>query len=529
MAFANNINRDMTAADARAVAGQHSWSDVFPEGFDFEEENPTEYVGRHRLWYDTHGNPHFVRGGNPFSGDLATRITAGEKDGILARKMAGELDGKIRDTTSRYGPPKEWDHVVIGLSREEAVALGEEGVQEWFRVVAEAMQESPAGDGKRQMIATPIHDDTDKLHMQFLLHRIPVDEVSKMVGASFELSRNSEAAAQMKQVNTALDAAGLPMIADFRVGAYSVTETRTLAPEDLDRAAERVRDAGGVTPPDLTSGPLPARQRVTPEMKHIDEMYRQANQRLKEAEAAATAAATAVAAVQHAKEALAQYEEASRALEQTTRERDALAAELEDVKAGHQATIDDLAATKLTLEETTEERDALAAELTEEQKTTKDQATEIESLKTERDDLSKRLEDLEKKFDGLHAELVEERESFTERARVWAEENLVSPIRKELAEAKEQIRQQFEAMAAMREAFSSRQQPQRRNVPDWVKKSPNDWTKKDREAASKSLKTQQDQGKLEGVTVEEYGEVQHQRFRNSQQNDDPDGSNKPKP
>lgn len=315
MAFANNINRDMTAADARAVAGQTSWDDIFPDDFDFDAD-PWEYLGDHRLYFDTFGEPHFVPGRNPFSGEVARQLEASEKDGLLARKAGGGLEGSIRDTRGRYGEPKQWDHVVLGLSRAEAEGLGPDGVREWFQVAIRAMQDSPAGDGKRQMLATPIHDDTDNLHVQFLLHRIPVNESNKTVGASYELSRNSEAAGQMKQINTALEAAGLPMISDFRMGAFSVSEPRAASTEELARAAERVKEAGGVVPPDLTTGPLPVqRERVSPEMRHLDSLLADAVKRQKAIEAEATAAATAVAAAQHAKEALAQYEVEAKARE----------------------------------------------------------------------------------------------------------------------------------------------------------------------------------------------------------------------
>lgn len=315
MAFGNNINRDMTAADARAVAGQSSWDDIFPDDFDFDSD-PWEYLGDHRLYFDTTGEPHFVPGKNPFSGELAQRLERGEKDGILARKAAGELDGAIRDTRGRYGEPKEWDHVILGLSRADSDALGPDGIKEWFRVAIQAMQDSPAGDGKRQMLVTPIHDDTDNVHIQFLLHRVPVNEATRTVGASYEFSRNSELAAQMKQVNTALEAAGLPMISSFNTGGYSVTEPRAVSAEELARGAERVKDAGGVVPPDLTTGPMPVqRERVSPEMRHLDTLLADAVKRQKEAEAIATSTATAVAAAQHARAALEQYETETKARE----------------------------------------------------------------------------------------------------------------------------------------------------------------------------------------------------------------------
>lgn len=330
MAFANNINKDMTAADARAVAGSSSWGDIYPDGFDFEAD-PMEFLGEHRLFFDTHGTPHFASGKNPFSGELAGKLSNGEKDGLLARKWNSS---KIRDKRSSYGEPKEWDHIVVGLTRAESEALGPDGVKQWAQTVIKAMQDSPDGTGKRQMLVTPIHDDTDNIHLQFLLHRIPVNEASLSVGASYELSRNSEAAKQMKQLNTALEAAGLPMISDFRMGAYSVSEPRAVSVEELNRAAERVEEAGGITPPDLTTGPLQAaRARVTPEMRHLDSMLAEAVKRQKEIESQATAAATAVAAAQHAKEALAQFEAEVAAHEALKIDHEALK---EDVKKKHE-------------------------------------------------------------------------------------------------------------------------------------------------------------------------------------------------
>lgn len=386
MAFANNINRDMTAADARAVAGQASWEDIYPDDFDFDSD-PWEYLGEHRLYFDTNGEPRFVSGRNPFSGELARQLERGEKDGVLARKTAGELEGAIRDTRSRYGEPKEWDHVVLGLSRAEADALGPDGIKEWFRVAIQAMQDSPAGDGKRQMLVTPIHYDTDNIHIQFLLHRIPVNEAARTVGASYELSRNSEAAGQMKQINVALEAAGLPMIHDFRMGAFSVSEPRAASTEELARGAERIKDAGGVTPPDMTTGPLVVqRERVSPEMRHLDSLLADAVKRQKEAEAVATSAATAVAAAQHARAALEQYEVEVKA-------REAVEAELA-------ATEGELAAQQTAYEEKSIELTRTRSEL-------ESALSSIDELTGERDGLVKTVAERDDTISGLESRIEE--------------------------------------------------------------------------------------------------------------------------
>lgn len=431
MAFANNINRDMTSADARAVAGQESWSDIFPDDFD-PDADPFDYLGDHRLYFDTHGQPHFVPGANPFSGPLAQVLERGEKDGILARKARGELEGIVRDTRSRYGEPKEWDHVVVGLSREDAAALGPEGVKEWARVVIRSMQDSPAGDGKRQMLVTPLHNDTDNPHLQFLMHRIPVNEDARTVGASYELSRNSEAASQMKQVNTALEAAGLPLINDFRMGAFSVSEDRAPSSEELDRGAERVREAGGVTPPDLTTGPVIQRERVTPEMRHLDAMLSDAVKRQKEAEAIATAAATAVAAAQHAKSALEQYETEVRtreAAEALAAERqtmiEATAAALDAERTEHGVTSQQLENETTIRHRVEGERDeqiqraetaeALAAaraeEITERTAERDGLASELEAEKAETSALTERLTETTSALETTRTELSAAREA----------------------------------------------------------------------------------------------------------------------
>lgn len=414
MAFANNINRDMTAADARAVAGQASWSDIYPDDFDFDAD-AWEYLGDHRLYFDTNGEPHFVGGKNPFSSEVARELEAGEKDGLLARKAAGGLEGSIRDTRSRYGEPKQWDHVVLGLSRAEAEALGAEGIKEWFKVAIRAMQESPAGDGKRQMLVTPIHDDTDNVHVQFLLHRIPVNEAARTVGASFELSRNSEAAEQMKQVNVALEAAGLPMISDFRMGAFSVSEPRAASTEELARGAERIKDAGGVTPPDMTTGPLVAqRERISPEMRHLDSLLADAVKRQKEAEGIATSAATAVAAAQHARAALEQYEIEVKAREAVEAELAVTEGELAAQQTAYEEKSIELSRTRGELEsalssidELTGERDGLVKTIAERDDIISERDRQIDELRdlhqTEMEEAAERLSAVETSRDQWQA------------------------------------------------------------------------------------------------------------------------------
>lgn len=514
MAFANNINRDMTSADARAVAGQDSWSDIYPDDFDFEAD-PWEFLGDHRLFFDTDGAPHFAPGKNPFSGDLARSLIAGEKDGLLGRKTAGDLGGAIRDTRSRYGEPKEWDHLVVGLTREESERLGPEGVKTWAQVVIRAMQDSPAGDGKRQMLVTPVHTDTDNIHLQFLLHRIPVNETTKTAGASYELSRNSEAAGQMKQINQALEAAGLPMISDFRMGAYSVSEPRAISAEELARGAERVKEAGGVTPPDMTTGPVPTqRERVSPDMRHLDAMLADAIKRQKEAEGIATSAATAVAAAQHARAALEQYEAEVKAREAAEADLASTQSVLEATSAKLRETADVLSVTReevetvtgqlaesvaLTaakveqIETLTSEKSELTTELTEvrEVLAQTDAALEQEqalrqaeakaatdrevALQTEMTELAKAAADREAALRSENAELSSaleqargetqeakealqvERDTFLDRARTWAEEHVKAPLVAQLDALKTELadaRREFSAqMAEAQRAF----------------------------------------------------------------------------
>lgn len=582
MAFANNINRDMTSADARAVAGQESWMDIYPDDFDFDAD-PWEFLGDHRLFFDTDGVPHFASGKNPFSGDLAKSLTAGEKDGLLARKSAGDLGGAIRDTRSRYGEPKEWDHVVVGLSRAEAEALGPDGVKSWARTVIRAMQDSPAGDGKRQMLVTPIHDDTDNIHLQFLLHRIPVNETTKTAGASYELSRNSEAAGQMKQLNVALEAANLPMIQDFRMGAFSVSEPRAVSAEELTRGAERVREAGGVTPPDLTTGPLPVqRERVTPEMRHLDAMLADAVKRQKEAEAFATSAATAVAAAQHARAALEQYEAEVKAreaveadlgatrdvLEATTAKLTEATEALTSARAEIDTLVDQVAqGVAMTVElgekvqELTAERNELSTELgittaaldqekagrEADVKAAADREAVLQAQKAELtatiEATRKALEEAQAATQATRDELQAERDTFLDRARTWAEEHVRAPmaaqidaLKAELTDARksfasEMAEAQRVFMEQLKELTASfRQQPMpqaQRQFPSWAEKSFDQMSKVEQAAAKKSLDAQIRAGRIrDDMPLDTYVNGVHAQWQRAQEADQ---ANAPKP
>jgi len=587
MAFANIINRDMTAADARAVGGNASWFDIYPEDFDFDQE-PFDLAGERRLYFDTSGQAYFSGGKNPFSTGIAQEIEDREKDGLLARKGAGNLSGAIRDTRARYGEPKEWDHVVVGLSRAEAQTLGPEGVREWARTVIGAMQDSPAGDGKRQMLVTPLHEDTDNVHLQFLLHRIPVHEGTRTVGASYELSRNSEAAGQMKQLNTALEAAGLPMISDFRMGAFSVSEPRAVSAEELARGAERVKDAGGVTPPDLTTGPLPIqRERVTPEMRHLDSMLADAVKRQKEAEAVATSAATAVAAAQHARAALEQYEAEVKAREAVEADlgatKDVLAATaakltetteaLTSARAEIDTLVDQVAAGAALaaelgekIEETTAERNELATELgvttaaldqerAGREADAKAAADREATLKAELDQVrtayeetaielaktSAELESAHTATETVKGELQAERDSFLDRARAWAEEHVRAPLtaqidalKAELAEARksfaaEMAEAQRTFMAQLRELTASLRPQEaapaaRRQFPSWAEKSFDQLSKSERLAAQKSLDAQIKAGRVDkDMPLDTYVDGIHERW----QKNNPEAGNTP--
>lgn len=542
MAFANNINKDMTAADARAVGGSQSWADIYPKDFDFESD-PVDYIGDRRLFFDTNGEIYFASGKNPFSGDLTEKITAGEKDGLLARRASGDLGGAIRDTRGRYGEPKEWDHVVLGLTRAESAALGEDGIKTWMTTVVQAMQDSPAGDGKRQMLVTPIHNDTDQVHIQVLLHRIPVDENNKTAGASFELSRNSEAASNMKRLNESLEAAGLPMISDFRMGAYSVTEPRASSTEELERASERIIEAGGQTPPDLTKGPISEikRQSITPEMRYLDALLADAVKRQKEVESAATAAATAVAAAQHAKEALTQYEsevQARQGLETSladeVKAREELQSNFDNLDLQNKELGSKLDAVEAEKSELSNELGALASSLDEERKgRAADDAAAIDretKLQAEKDELTQLLKDTREALKASADELAADRASFADRARQWADENVTGPLKSQVEELKTELSEVREEMANAQKEFMQQLRDltsnlrnnnnQKTRFPDWAQKPFNQLSRDEKAAAQKSLTGQIEAGRIsQDIPLEEYVNGVHDRYLAQQENE----------
>lgn len=377
-----------------------------------------------------------------------------KKDAIERRKPREGWKGDIRIKKGGEDGP-EYDRMMLSLSKVEAAELGQEGVEKVFRDFINAARQSPYG-GTRLVEVEPVHTDTDHLHLHINLHRHGFDVATKTISRTVWMPElHTKEAARIAEALP--DDVVLEYVAEKVAGAKASEEAR-------QGAADAIRKAGGIPSPDMTGeGRHQVKQELpNPEMERISDAQRDIERRMAIREQEQQEDGALLAKIQHAAAALQTVEGLRADLDAEKEARATAEASLAATTVALQSSqADALAAAEKATQEATQADEILLqeqnradmaeglavarfAEIETLQEVVKGEpervalaiAAEADPL---RDEVAQLCADLEAEKAArvtAVAELAEERRTFPERAKAWAEENLVAPLRQELAEAK---------------------------------------------------------------------------------------------
>lgn len=260
-----NVNAGMTHTEAAEVGSRNSWMGTGTMYFDPIAEAPLDLGD-------------VVAGSSVLSVPaVSASVAQWEKDGLIRRQAAGEIQGNIRDTRSRYGDPKEWDHISITLTRDESATLKELGpdVQARFvQVVSDVLRQNPADEqSKRQAFVSKMHDSSGNLHFHVLSHRHSIKQApdgTLQASTSIDMTRNSEIQSVVQKINQALYAAelGQLQIREAGVGEADVFANRGDAPRNPAQTDDQAPNRG----PDPGQSILEQARNLTPSSAAIKRM-----------------------------------------------------------------------------------------------------------------------------------------------------------------------------------------------------------------------------------------------------------------
>lgn len=260
------INTRLTAADARAKSG--SWSERMKERWESQGMTPLngtplndggrDAIGLARaitlpdgqVWTSGNGQD-FWRDG-PISGliqhwEKDTRDHEGKLiDGLVHRRARGELTGNFQDTFDKNGPPKEWVAMRYDFEVEELIKLAGSNEKEAIRnamyeltqTLHNTLHNGPMG-GQRMIVASPVHFDTKKPHVDFYVHQFEFDHAKNHVLGQTDYGKSSQLKSELLRIReSVLDRHGVDFYAIKLNGQY-VDLPWELEKTIEDRLAER--------------------------------------------------------------------------------------------------------------------------------------------------------------------------------------------------------------------------------------------------------------------------------------------------
>ena len=524
MAVLLRISAGLTAEQARNTGESASFYQS--EYVDGQSDEPIPVVGRGRSIFD-----------DP---NIADRVRRQEKRSLLDMKARGQVIGAIRARESEQGLV-EWDHWCISLSREETAKIAENpDLQKRFvDAIKKSIVKHPQAEGTRMAFITGLHKDTGNWHIQALVHRHAIDYTTNppTVSTSVDLNKNSVVSKIVQEIQHAIDQAGVPITIDqtkMTTTSRSVFEDRRISDDAKQRVAQQVLDQGGAPTPGLTIGPRPtiADGPITPDAERIragiqiaerialreSERAERLRQEAAEAERLAAEESARIAAMQHA---LAAIEENTKltdennTLKTTVEEKNNTIAKLQDdnktLTEENNKLKSDLEMAEAIKNQLEEYNDRLSTIID-----LKDE--EINALKARLEQQDKSISQLRQDIEKITRLLDDERNTFKDRAKKWAEENIVPAFQEMINELKREI----ESVKMERSTANTSEQKISKQEIDksFVEKSPDEWTEEEQrnaQALLNILRTENPQ-KYGNLSLYQFGEKLHREYLERQNN-----------
>lgn len=191
--------------------------------------------------------------------EKATVSQPGQKDAWVG------WDHRGRARKRGDGEIPEWDHMALwSMTRREGskLAFDPDVVREINRIVVDEFRRSqdqgmdkdgkpvpPLENGAKDIFLMPVHYDTDNVHIQAFVNRIPWDFEAKISGIAEK--NNSFFDLVRAKINQRLKAAEIPL---ELLGEPAAAHDRKADIEDVQATARIMEDADLDIPPDLTLG-----------------------------------------------------------------------------------------------------------------------------------------------------------------------------------------------------------------------------------------------------------------------------------
>lgn len=415
------------------------------------------------------------------------------------------------------GEIPEWDHMALwSMTRREGskLAIDPEIIREINRIVIDEFRKSQdqgvdektkipfplIENGAKDIFLMPVHYDTDNVHLQAFVNRIPWDFEGKVSGRAERT--NSFFDNIRARINQRLKAAEIPL---ELLGEPAAAHDRKAGVEDVQAVARILEDAELDVPPDLTLGRAKERvfrivdmpelerheEELTAELLDITRRQNLLTGALKQVQGA-KALYVENATLKDEKAALeADLSETKATLEETGIELSKVNAELDGARGEIETLTEQVTAATAKIAEQVDQIETLEGEKTElkadldearQQLAQTDAALEQERagravdvkkaaeteavLKSQVEELTKALDDertarkaeaeaatkaieqAQKATQETKGELQAERDTFLERARAWADEHVKSPLVAQIDTLKEELAEARRSFAA---------------------------------------------------------------------------------
>lgn len=443
-------------------------------------------------------------------------VTRLEKSTVVQQKDAWvDWDHRGRARKREDGEIPEWDHMALwSMTRREGskLAIDPETIKEINRIVVDEFRRSqdqgkdkagnplPLIEGAKDMFLMPVHYDTDNVHLQAFVNRIPWDFEGKVSGKAEK--ENSFFDNVRARINQRLKAAEIPLELH---GAPSASLDRKADVDDVTATVRLMEEAELDVPPELTIGrpkervlrivDMPELERheeeLTAELLDITRRQNLLTGALKQVQGA-KALYVENATLKDEKAALeADLSETKTILEETSSELSKASTELDGARGEVETLTEQVTAATAKIAEQVDQIETLEGEKTElkadldearQQLAQTDAALEQERagravdvkkaaeteavLKSQVEELTKALDDertarkaeaeaatkaieqAQKATQETKGELQAERDTFLERARAWADEHVKSPLVAQIDTLKEELAEARRSFAA---------------------------------------------------------------------------------
>lgn len=175
----------------------------------------------------------------------------------LYKKDAFKVAAK--DTSGRFGPPKEWDMLLISFD----ATVSEEEIEKTRAIAIEVLSDPmataktddngmvvpfPGLYGKRAVIASLTHENTGHQHLHFLVNRFAFDMQRKEVSTGIDMSNSSVVSTVMNTIEKRMREAGINHVFQTVSSTGKAVTNNSQQIEAQSNAVDALSKAGGQAP-----------------------------------------------------------------------------------------------------------------------------------------------------------------------------------------------------------------------------------------------------------------------------------------